>query len=169
MVIPKSIAKYVGVAIVLIAIIICIIALLNQRELITGAIDHFNVKHAVLSKEIKKNTKVTERLAHGLYSIDELYNMGKKFVKRKDGSRYIKTTVLTDEFFLQVDSPFGENPKSDIEIGLSETYLLLQNLANLFRKHNLSQFSQIIYTMQESLKDLIEDYKQYKTEKGVKA
>ena len=162
MVIPKSIAKYIGVSIIFIALIIGIIALLNQRVLITGAIDHFNVKHEVLSKEIKANTDVTKRLSHGLYSIDELYNMGKKFVKRKDGTRYVKTTVLTDEYYLQSDSPFGENPKSDIEIGLSETYLLLANLHNLFKRHNVTQFSQIIYSMQENLNDLIEQYKQYK-------
>ena len=162
--IPKSIAKYVGSSIIIITVIICVIALLNQRMLITGAIEHFNFKHKELSKEINKNTEATERLAHGLYSIDELYNMGKKYVKRKDGTRYVKTTVLTDEYFLQADSPFGVNPTSDMEICLSEIYLLLRNLSNILKKHNIVQFNSIVLELKYNLKELIDDYKQLKKE-----
>ena len=162
--IPKSIAKYVGSAIIIITVIICVIALLNQRMLITGAIEHFNFKHKELSREINENTEETKRLAHGLYSIDELYNMGKRYVKRADGTRYIKTTVLTDEYFLQKDSPFGTNPTTDLEICLTEISLLLVNLRNLLKKHNIMQFDSIIYEIQNNLNDLINDYKTMKAE-----
>ena len=163
--IPKPLYNWIGIGIVLLSISICIILIINNKQAMMIAVNRFSKEHKEMTHEVKANTEATKRLTHGLYSIDELYNMGKKFVRRKDGSRYIKTTVLTDEYYLQEDSPFGENPTNDIEICMSELFLLLKNLQHLLTKYKLDQFKDFAYEMQKTLTAFIDDYKSMKSNK----
>ena len=120
----------------------------------------------ITQQQNKTILKSTTGQKHGLLAIDDEIALGKKYVKRKNGTKYIMAMTVTDEFIFTPECPYpgtdhDNRPKNNIEVSLNELYL---NLVFIKKElytmgHDLNELEPFVTDLQDNLENFISAYK----------
>ena len=120
----------------------------------------------ITQQQNKTILKSTTGQKHGLLAIDDEIALGKKYVKRKNGTKYIMAMTVTDEFIFTPECPYpgtdhDNRPKNNIEVSLNELYL---NLVFIKKElytmgHSLDELEPFVTDLQDNLENFISAYK----------